>query len=480
MSRRALIVVLVALASCCGLAASAASADHAFATAMYPSTVADLRKVPSSGARMVRLALSWSAVAPVDKPQKWNPADPADPNYRWNDFDTLVKKATALGLTIYVTVAGAPSWAQAQPAVTDPLDARMPDPVAYGQFARAVAERYSGSFEGLSRIKYFQAWNEPNISISLVPQFADGKPVSPTEYRNLLNSFARAVHSVHRDNVVVAAGLAPFRDLGSTQQDRDWGPLSFLRALLCVSASGRPTCKTRVDADVWAMHPYTSGGPTHHAVLPNDVSLGDLPKFSAVLAAAGRAGHLSKRNPPLWVTEFSWDSNPPDPKGVPTTLLTRWVAQAMYQMWADGVSLVTWLQVQDQPLSQSFFQSGLWYMNGKAKPTLQAFRFPFVALPEGDRVLVWGRTPGGVSESVVIEQSRGYGWRPVATLSPDSSGVFHDMLSITQTGRMRARLVGTDRTSPPFGLAPVPDQFFNPFGEPTLLEPKRSAMKSSK
>src|SRR5213075_986822 len=100
-------------------------------------------------------------------------------------------------------------------------------------------------------------------------------------------------------------------------QDSDWGPLSFMRRLLCLSRALRPTCGFRVRFDVWSTHPYTSGGPTHHAIKPNDVSLGDLPKMRAVLDAAVRAHHiLSSGRPEFWVTEFSWDSKPPDPGGV--------------------------------------------------------------------------------------------------------------------------------------------------------------------
>jgi hypothetical protein len=455
-----------------------ATAEPPLETALYASLTdprSDLGRVAAAGATTVRLTLSWPSVAPQVEPPSWDPTNPADPNYDWAKFDAVVREAAARGIRIYVTVAGAPKWAQGTPVVDDELAARTPDPVAFGQFAQALASRYSGTFEGLPRIRYFQAWNEPNISLYLVPQLEGGKPVSPAFYRRMLNSFARAVHAVRRDNVVIAGGLAPFRDIAPSvlAQDPDWGPLSFMRALLCVSKSGRPTCSARVDFDIWATHPYTSGGPSHHAVLENDVSLGDLPKMRAVLAAAARAGHLVERRPAFWVTEFSWDSNPPDPKGVPTALLSRWIAQGLHQMWMNGVSLVTWLQVRDEPLNSSYFQSGLWYANGRPKPALRAFRFPFVAWPSAGRVSVWGRTPAGKPGRVVIEQSFGYAWRRVRVVATGSHGVFQAVLTAPQRGRMRAVLLGSSAASVPFGVAPVPDRFFNPFGEPTLLEPKR-------
>jgi hypothetical protein len=464
--------LVLAAVSAAAPGSAAAAASHPLVTAMELYPAGELAKIPASGATTVRISLSWPSVAPATEPSSWDPSDPADPHYAWTVFDSSVRAATARGLQVLVSVVGAPAWAQRQPALNDGVRARSPDPVAFGLFAHALASRYSGSFDGLPRIKYFEAWNEPNISTFLVPQLINGKPVAPIVYRRMVNEFARAVHSVHRDNLVVAGSLAPFRDstLKIWNQDHDWGPLSFMRTMLCVSATGAPTCKTRVDFDVWSMHPYTSGGPTHHAVLANDVSLGDLPKLRAVLAAAARVGHLTVPHPALWATEFSWDSNPPDPAGVPTALLTRWVAQGLYQMWANGFSLVTWFQIRDAPVTTSPYQSGLWYADGKPKPALQAFRFPFVALPIGGRVRVWGRTPPGDRGSVLVEQSLGGAWSPVATLTPNRYGIFEALLSAPGRGQMRAKILGTKDMSVPFRVAPVPDEFFNPFGLPKPIE----------
>lgn len=108
-----------------------------------------------------------------------------------------------------------------------------------------------------------------------------------------------------------------------------------MRELLCLSPSLRPTCSAETRFDVWSHHRYTSGGPTHQAVLRDDVSLGDLPEMRRVLDAAMRAGHVRSAGKPRFrVTEFSWDSSPPDPNGVPTALHTRWVAEALYRMCA--------------------------------------------------------------------------------------------------------------------------------------------------
>jgi hypothetical protein len=437
-------------------------------------TQSDLAEVEAVGASIVRLTIPWGHVAPPDEPTQWTPSDPADPNYDWTQLDADVGAILAARFQPLITISGAPRWAQKRPIATDPIAANEPDAKAYGVFAHAVAARYSGTFEGLPRVRYFQAWNEPNISLYLTPQLVDGTPIAAPLYRSMLNAFAKSVHDVHAGNVVVAGGLAPFRDITSSiiAQNDDWGPLSFMRSVLCLSKELRPTCSTRVSADVWALHPYTSGGPTHHAVLADDVSLGDLPKVRKVLDAAARVGHLTVRHPQLWVTEFSWDSNPPDPMGVPIGLLTRWVAEAVYRMWQNDVRVVTWLQLRDQPLADGYFQSGLRYTSGRPKPILRAFRFPFVAFAKTSSVSVWGRTPGGRPARVVVEWANHGVWKRVGVVRADANGIFQTDVALRKSGRMRAK-IGASDVSAAFSLIVPPDHFYNPFGQPTPLEPKK-------
>jgi hypothetical protein len=466
---------------------AAATPDRPLRTAIYvdpayplwsgasASTAFD--RITRTGATVVRITLYWWQVAPETRPAQWDPTDPGDPNYDWKAIDAQVRNVVQRGLQPFLTIMAAPRWAQgAKPE--PPPNSYLPDPREFGKFAKAAARRYSGNFRGLPRVSSWQAWNEPNISLYFVPQLEKGKPISPAWYRRMLNEFAAAVRSVNSGNLVVAAGLAPFRDITPSvrQQDQDWGPLSFMRELLCVSKSLRPTCNDSVSFDVWATHPYTSGGPQHHAVLPNDVSLGDLPEMRRTLDAAIEAGHVNSHGKvQFWVTEFSWDSKPPDPKGVPMWLLSRWIAESFYRMWKNGVSLVTWLMLRDEPLTNSYLQSGLYFRGAtlnvyRPKSALQAFRFPFVALPSGGRVLVWGRTPSGRSGRVLVEQSFKGGWKQLGIVPTSRYGIFQGRFKTGRAGSARARLLSRPDRSIPFSLKAVPDRFFNPFGLDAILD----------
>ncbi len=151
-----------------------------------------------------------------------------------------------------------------------------PDPAALAAFATAAARRYSGQFGGLPHVRYWQGLDEPNLSLFFNPQFKSGKPVSPGLYRKLINAFYFAIKSVDRSNLVLAAGLGPIQVRHLTI-----GPMRFTRLLLCMTGRAirirtRGRCGGGVHFDIFDIHPYTTGGPTHKG-RADDVELGDCP-----------------------------------------------------------------------------------------------------------------------------------------------------------------------------------------------------------
>jgi hypothetical protein len=441
----------------------------------------------AAGATFVRLTLRWYGIAP-QRPA--DPEDPADPTYRWAGFDNQVELAVANGLQPIVTIEDAPAWAQGTPPPGSWPPALVAfwnvDAGALGSFARAAATRYGGGFAGLPRVRYWMVWNEPNLSQFLNPQLRSQLTTKPTYpfdsddvvsadlYRNLVNSMYAAVHAVHPDNLVIAGGTSPF---SGTSGVVSVGPLLFMRKLLCLSADQdpKPVCDDTVHFDIWSTHPYTAGGPTHSAGLPDDVSLGDLPRMSRLLRAGVAARHvISARPVAYWVTEFGWDTTPPDCCAVPLQLHARWVAEALYRMWLDGIDLVTWFLIRDQapngrPDGQ-VLQSGLYFRGSspasdQPKPALAAFRFPFVAFTSGRGIRVWGRTPWGKPGAVSVERSSSTGWRRLARLRSDRFGVFQGVLRSAGGGQLvRARLVDGSASAVPFSLQAPPDLVVNPFG----------------
>ncbi|MHB8468461.1 MAG: hypothetical protein ACYDCH_01710 [Gaiellaceae bacterium] len=424
--------------------------------------------VRDAGTTVARLTVDWSLVAPTTRPPNFQAGNPDDPAYNWSGVDSEVNLAVAHHLQPLLTVFKAPRWAE-QGAGDKSSGGVGVNASAFAAFGKAIATRYDGA-HGHSRVSYWEVWNEPNIDLYFSPQYSFGQLSAPAAYRTLLNAFAAAVHGVRRSDVVVAGALAPFTL--KTRSTLSIGPLRWMRAFLCMSAGAqpKPTCHVRANFDVWSQHPYTSGGPTHKAFNKDDVSLGNLPEVKGLLDAAYRAGHIGSHGAPgFWVTEFSWDSSPPDPKGVPLALHGRWTAEALYRMWQAGVDVVIWLQLYDGPFPSTPAQAGLYFLPGangraRAKPALTAFTFPFVAYLGRPGVSVWARTPWGRPATATIERRIGRAWLRIATVRTDRFGIAQATIRGTFTKKdwLRAR-VGAAR-SLPFSLTQPPDHFYNPFG----------------
>jgi Cellulase (glycosyl hydrolase family 5) len=459
-------VFLFAALAACALAVPASAAGPMYTGISDlgeldgPNAALAVDRMRAAGSTFVRTQLTWSEVAPN---QPANAADPADPAYTWTVFDKRLQLIKAHGLEPIVTVFAVPRWASFG---ADPT----PDITALSQFLHAAALRYSGRYQGLPHIRYWEIWNEPNASRYLAPVFKNKKPWSPGYYRRMVNAAADAIHSVRPDDDVIAGAFTPF-----TRRFKDFvaiGPLKFMAQMLCMSLGPHPhpTCSAKMRFDIISTHPYTSGGPTHHAQNPDDVSLGDLPKMRRLLDASVKAGKIvSNRRVRFWVTEFSWDSAPPDPTAVPMKIHARWTSQALYVMWKSGINVCIWLQLRDVPIGQGFNQGGLYFdgktfASDKPKLSLEAFRFPFVAFRHATRATVWGRTPKSRPAVVSIQQRTRTGWHQLARLRANRYGIFQGSVALRgETGSLEAR-IARDR-SVPFSLKPVKDFFINPFGD---------------
>ena len=233
-------------------------------------------------------------------------------------------------------------------------------------------------------------------------------------------------------------------------------PVEFLRELLCLHGAGlRPErCRDPAHFDAIDIHPYALT-PASHALNPDDVSVPDLGRLSRVLRAAGRTRRaLPLGRKSIWVTELDWDSKPPDPGGVSLARQARYLSQAFYELWLQGVSHVLWYEPRDagSQAARSFTGGGLFFYGGGAKPSSEAFRFPFASIRSGAIVTLWGRAPR--ARNVTIEIARGRGWRRLLRLRPTRGGVFYARRRLGSHAVLRARQ-GTV-VSPPWATLGAP------------------------
>jgi hypothetical protein len=409
-----------------------------------------LGEATEAGAGIVRIPVSWASIAPTQPPNASAAAQPGWPGYNWGRIDGAVRSANAHGLEIMFTANEAPRWAE---GADKPASARVstwkPDPVAFGEFGKALARRYSGGFPDpetpgakLPRVRFFEAWNEPNLDYFLSPQWHGDQLFAAGWYRNMLNSFYAGVKAGQPDAKVIAPATAPFGDRPGGSRSP---PVLFVRSLFCMKVGHLKNrgCPARAHLDIFSHHPIDlDRGPNRHTVSPLDVSTLDYNRLSSIVRQASATGRvLPAGEKPLWVSELWWDTNPPDSVlGVPLAKQARWIELADYLLWAQGVSVVINLPMVDIPLvppDYSTLQSGIFFVDGTRKPSYQAYRFPFVTRRLDDRtVLAWGKSP--VRGPVRIQRLGPGGWTTVSRLDAVPDQPFQVRMA-QQSGRASFR-----------------------------------------
>jgi hypothetical protein len=85
----------------------------------------------------------------------------------------------------------------------------------------------------------------------------------------------------------------------------------------------------------------------------------------------------------------------------------------------------------------------------------------------------------GEAGRVVVQQTFNGGWKKVASIATDRFGVAQKLLRVEPIGKFRAVFGKRSEKSLPFSMRIPRDQFFNPFGQTTLLEPKGTPCSAS-
>jgi hypothetical protein len=388
------------------------------------------------GSTVARVPSGWSGIAPT---RPANPTDPADPAYRWTQTDAAVRATVSAGMEPLLSLTSAPAWAEGpdRPSLSIARNGTWrPDIKAYGEFGRALGRRYDGTYPDplrpgrtLPRVRVFIPWNEPNLTLYLAPQWArqNGRavPEAPRHYRALVRSFHSGIHAAQSKAIVVAGALAPFGDnvAGSTRLP----PARFLREMLCLDSKlRRNSCGNGGNPrfDAFSHHPYSVRGPFSGALNKDDVTVPDIKaKLTRPLRRAESLGLLgSKRARPMWVTEMSWDSRP-DPDGLSTQRHAEWLAESLYVLARQGIRTITWYQVRDQAKGTAWnvtSQSGVIYVDGRAKPAARAFRFPVVARRSSKGTTLWAVAPG--KGRLTFERRSGSRWVTVARVDKLAHG----------------------------------------------------------
>ena len=437
-----------------------------------------LDELQSLGVDRVRITVAWRAIAPgneSDTKPAFDATDPdAYPDGAWRKYERVVRMARERGIGVNFNVtAPAPDWATGTPERQDLDEVYAPDPAEFGNFVKAVGRRFPD-------VDYWSIYNEPNQAAWLAPQWVkrgdDWEEASPRLYRNLLDAAWSALQtSGHAGQTILIGETAPKGLRTNRGETRSIDALRFLRRLYCVDDNllllrGREAaehgCPTSdavnafprehpalFDATGYAHHPYELiFAPATKPSWEDWATTGNLPKLQRYLSTLkgryGRPGTL-----PLYLTEYGYQTNPPDRFGVSWAQQVAYLAQAEYIAFRNpGVRAMAQFLLVDggDPVTRTF-QTGLRTHGGRAKPSLRGYRFPIHVVRRGRRMTVWGLARPAARESrpryaIEFRRRGSRRWRRIAS-KRGGVGAGYLLASVRVPGRGAVRLRSGPLTS---------------------------------
>jgi hypothetical protein len=391
------------------------------------------------------------------KPSDFTTEDNANPHYDWSATDNVVNLAKARGIRIQLTITGpVPVFASDHPSKCKGGGSctYAPSTKEFSRFVQAVVKRYKG------RADYYSIWNEPNIGKSwLTPRYASAKGVgrydyAAAKYRKLYVTGQKTIARYdpsHRNRVL-------FGEVPSIAT-----PLSFIRASLCLDSGGNSFRGARARAQGcsghvgristlgMAVHPYNQGalfGPQQRYKTPTSMTIAQLPRLHRLLDGAYRHKRISSGARNVYVTEFGFQSKPPDKSFGAASLANqaRYINEADRLFYGDPrVKWVSQYEFTDDP-DVSAFNTGLRLFSGALKPSYGAYRMPIVVTRRSaNSVEVWGQVRPGTSSTVAIQsEASGSGFTTVKSVRTNSHGFIRLNVSKKSAFRLKWRLSGVN------------------------------------
>jgi hypothetical protein len=409
---------------------------------------AALDQMKALGATTIHSLVFWNSIAPdpnsLTKPAGFDGSDPsAYPAGAWDQYDALVREATARSLKVLFSPVESPAWAGGCGSI-DLRHHCEPNTAEFGAFVAALGKRYSGSFQGLPRVSRWSVWNEPNQSNWLYPQRTRVHghiiPTAAVMYRNLFRAATTALKaSGHGGDQILLGETAPLGRTTGPLSSRFLTPTEFYQGVFCLNSRGRKLtgrvardsgCSGRyakLAATGVAHHPYNRGGSQPPVSKPakGEITISTLSRLTGVMAQGSHARRIAS-NLPVYLTEFGFQTNPPDKTfGVSLSRQALWLNQSDYIAYRNSrVKSVAQYELFDEPDLGSF-QTGLFLLSGKAKPSVDAYRLPIWVTRHGSGVTVWGqvRPADGTPQQVVIQNGR-RAFKDVKTVTTRASGYF--------------------------------------------------------
>ena len=236
-----------------------------------------LRMARDAGFHWVRQQFPWAAIEPDEKGQFVGQYGEST----WDVFDDIVTAAEELGMELIVRLDTSPRWTRpGNPHVATPPE-RLAD---FGDYVAAVVERYRG------RVRYYQVWNEPNLSVEW-----GNRPVDARAATDLLRAGYERAKAADPSAVILAPALAPTVANGPEAVSE----LVFLQRMYDAGAAAY--------FDIGSVQAYgLRNGPDDRRLGPGDVNFSRPILYREVMV---RNGDTAK---PVWASEVAWNAPPPE------------------------------------------------------------------------------------------------------------------------------------------------------------------------
>jgi hypothetical protein len=372
----------------------------------------------------------------------------------------------------------------------------------------------------LPRVSIWTIWNEPNHMGFIQPQWRrQGSrlvPNGPYLYRALVDAGYPAIKELQPDSTVLVGATSSMGNEHPTKESDGTAPLAFLRALACVDKKLRPISSgpcanfKPLPGDGYSHHPYELlHTPDYSDKRHRDYAMiGDLSRLTNTLNRLAAVHRIDPKVRNVWLTEFGYESNPPDPvKPFSPTEQAQYINWAEYLAWKNPqVRSFPQFLLQDMgrvsetdaargKREYGDWQSGLFFNDGTPKPAATSFPLALHVdctinltkptqigkkgrLRGNDKLLViWGHVrPGSGPRRVTIETGK-TSFRAAGTaasltsgnvraasitpFSTDAAGYFLRFAPYRKNAQFRVRYsdaAGAART----GLAVAPDTCTGP------------------
>lgn len=418
----------------------------------------------AAGVQDVRTFAQWDKLAPRPDDQKmpddFDASNPA--SYNFSQLDDKLDMIIRNGMTPTLVISGpGPVWGSSQPARRK--RDMYPDAEKFGQFAKAVATHVA------DRVERYIVWNEPNVATWLKPQntcdsASNCTPFAPHLYRELAREGYAAIHAGDPSARVAIGGTSSLGNKHLASPNTTNQPLEFLRAMACVDRKYRAIKTGRcrnfkpLSAEALSYHPHSQAySPGKKDTDTANARMADLSRLTQVIDKLAKKKRITVKGAkklPLWLDEYAYETNPPDPnKALPSQSTAATWSQWGWSIAARNsrVQLITqygWFDeapTDDKASRYDRWQSGLYTVENRAKALAKVFSHPIFGWRTSKAAHVWGQVrTTSAPITVTLQRRSGTSYRDYKRVKTNRNGIFQVRVPRSTTARYRFRYVTAD------------------------------------